>query len=232
MRFGDDADALTRFFGEFNFVLGGVGFLLQVLLTGRALRLFGVVAVILVLPIALAIGSAVTVLAPVFLVVLLVNAADQSLRFTVDKTAYALLYLPLPPGERPAIKHALDILASGVLLGLATGGFLLWPGAGLDLRGTRSHHVRGSPVLDCRGLAAAPCVCRHDWRQHPPLSQRRRAADRLGRAGRSQGGRRVAVEQRRSGRQGGARVVDEAEGAVPVPGTSRAAQSLGARHQA
>ncbi|HVL67719.1 MAG TPA: Npt1/Npt2 family nucleotide transporter [Vicinamibacterales bacterium] len=142
-RFGDDADALTRFFGEFNFTLGSLAFVLQLLLTARVLRLFGVGAVILLLPAALALGSALTVLLPVFLAVLLTNAADQSLRFSLDKAAYELLYLPLPPGERPAIKNALDIIANragdavgGVLLGIMTGGFLMLPGAGFGLRGT------------------------------------------------------------------------------------------------
>ena len=141
-RFGDDVDALTRFFGEFNFILGAVGFVLQLLLTAKALRVFGVGSVILILPVALAFGSALTVLFPVFLAVLLTNAADQSLRFSADKAAYELLYLPLPPGLRTGVKNTLDILANrvgdaagGVLLGLATGGFLL-PGAGLGIRGT------------------------------------------------------------------------------------------------
>jgi len=142
-RFGDDADALTRFFGEFNFILGVIGFLLQLLLTAKALRAFGVGAVILLLPITLAFSSALTVLLPVFVAVLLTNAADQSLRFSVDKAAYELLYLPLPPDERPALKNAIDIMANrtgdaagGVVLGLVTGGFFMVPGAGFGLRGT------------------------------------------------------------------------------------------------
>ena len=37
-RFGGDADALTAFFGTFNFALGVVSFLLQLLVAGPALR--------------------------------------------------------------------------------------------------------------------------------------------------------------------------------------------------
>ena len=142
-RFGADADALTRFFGQFNVTVGGLGLVLQLLLTSTVLRVFGVGAVLLLLPITLAFGSAFTVLVPVFLTVLLTNAADQSLRFSVDKAAYELLYLPLPPEDRPAIKHVLDVMANrvgdavgGIALGLLTGGFLTLPGAGYGLRGT------------------------------------------------------------------------------------------------
>ena len=142
-RFGGDADALTRFFGTFNYILGAVGFTLQVLATGALLRTFGVASVVLLLPLALAFGSALTVLFPVFLAVLLTNAADYSLRFSVDKAGYELLYLPIPPTERQGIKNALDLIvnrvadaAGGILLGLATGGFLMLPGAGFMVAGT------------------------------------------------------------------------------------------------
>jgi HEAT repeat protein len=141
--FGADADAMTRFFGTFNFVMGAAGLLLQLLLTSTLLRRFGVGSVILVLPLTLAFGSAMTVAFPLFLVVLLTNAGDQALRFSMDKAAYELLYLPIPPRQRKAVKNALDIVtnriadaAGGVLLGLATGGFLMLPGAGFGIRGT------------------------------------------------------------------------------------------------
>ncbi len=141
--FGANADAMTQFFGTFNFIVGATGLLLQLLLTSTLLRRFGVGSVILVLPLILATGSAVTVLFPVFLAVLLTNAGDQALRFSMDKAAYELLYLPIPPRQRTAVKNALDIVTNriadavgGVLLGLATGGFLMLPGAHFDIRGT------------------------------------------------------------------------------------------------
>ena len=141
--FGGDADAITRFFGTFNFIIGGTGFLLQVLLTGTLLRRLGVTAVVMVLPLALAFGSALIFVFPVFVAVLLTNATDQGLRFSLDKAAYELLYLPIAPGQRQSIKNALDIIGNriadalgGVLLGLATGGFLMLPGAGFGIRGT------------------------------------------------------------------------------------------------
>ena len=59
-----DADALVRFFGTFNFVLGVVSFVLQLALVGPALRRFGLGVTILVLPVALATDSVAILLAP------------------------------------------------------------------------------------------------------------------------------------------------------------------------
>jgi AAA family ATP:ADP antiporter len=141
-RFGADADALTEFFGMFNVTLGAFSFLVQILVTGRLLRTFGVGATILVLPLALGVGNALIVLVPSFLTVLLTNACDQGLRFSVDKATHELLYLPIASGMRTRVKNAIEIVVGGaadavgaVALGLVTMGFFMLPGLGLDLRG-------------------------------------------------------------------------------------------------
>jgi AAA family ATP:ADP antiporter len=141
-RFGDDLDGFTAFFGTFNFLMGAVSFSVQVLLTGRLLRAYGVTAAILALPLALATGNLLIALVPVFWPVLITNAFDQGLRFSVDKSAYELLYLPISPGRRIHVKNAIDIVMTrfadafgGVLLGLFTQGFLMLPGLHLGVRG-------------------------------------------------------------------------------------------------
>jgi ATP:ADP antiporter, AAA family len=142
-RFQGNADALTRFFGTFNLALGSVSFLLQLLVTGPALRRFGIGMTVLVLPLSLGFGTTLILLAPGLLSVLLTGAFDQGFRFSVDKASYELLYLPIPPAQRVQLKNAIDIVVNRVgdgcgalLLGLATQGFALLPGLGLGLRGT------------------------------------------------------------------------------------------------
>ncbi len=142
-RFHDDADTLTRFFGTFNFALGLVSFVLQLALVGPALRKFGLAVTILVLPVALGTGTFLILLLQTFWAVLLTNALDQSLRFSIDKASYELLYLPLAPAQRGPLKAAIDIVISrvadsvgAVLLGLATQGFIMINGLRLALRGT------------------------------------------------------------------------------------------------
>ena len=138
-----DADALTQFFGTFNFTLGAASFALQLLVTGPALRRFGIAVTVLILPLSLGLGTSVIWLLPGFGSVLLTNAFDQGFRFSVDKASYELLYLPIPPAQRVAVKNAIDIIfnrmadgCGALLLGLATGGFMWIPGLGLGLQGT------------------------------------------------------------------------------------------------
>ena len=146
VRLAGDQDRLTRFFGSFNFWLGAAAFLIQLFLTGPALRRFGVAFTILILPLSLGFGSLLTLAFPVLLAVMLTNAFDQSLRFSIDKATFELLYLPLPSNVKASVKGVIDLLVNrvgdgvgGLLLGLATQGFsfyfLTLPGAGLGLRG-------------------------------------------------------------------------------------------------
>ena len=141
-RFGGNADALTAFFGIFNVTLGVFSFLVQIFVTGRLLRTFGLGVTILVLPVSLGFGSLLILLMPVFWTVLLTNACDQGFRFSLAKASHELLYLPIAPADRVRVKHAIEIVFSGVAdaagaicLGLATLGFLILPGLDLDLRG-------------------------------------------------------------------------------------------------
>jgi ATP:ADP antiporter, AAA family len=146
LRFADDPDSLTRFFGTFNFTMGIVALLVQLFLTGPALRQFGLGLTILVLPIALGVGSAAILLFPVLWAVLLTNALDQGLRFSVDKATFELLYLPIPSNVKLHVKGMIDLLVNrlgdgvgGFTLGLLTQGFNLvfvnLPGIGLGLQG-------------------------------------------------------------------------------------------------
>jgi ATP:ADP antiporter, AAA family len=141
-RFGGDRDLLTSFFGSFNLWLGLAAFAIQLFATGPALRTFGVGVTILVLPVLLGLGQLLTVVAPALPAVLLTNAFDQGFRFSLDKATFELLYLPLPSRVRVGVKSVIDVLINrigdglgGLLLGLATSGFLMVPGLGLGLRG-------------------------------------------------------------------------------------------------
>jgi AAA family ATP:ADP antiporter len=141
-RFAADADKLTQFYGTFSFYTGIAALLIQVLLTGTVLQRFGLAVTILALPVALGAGSLLILLVPGFWSVLVTNAADQGLRFSVDKSTYELLFLPLPPENKWNVKVTIDTVINrladgvgGLALGLATQGFLALPGANLNLRG-------------------------------------------------------------------------------------------------
>jgi ATP:ADP antiporter, AAA family len=142
-RFGGDADRLTRFFSSFNIYTGAAAFAIQLFATGPVLRRLGLTVAILMLPFALAGGSALILIVPGFWAVLLTAGLDQGLRFSVDKASYELLYLPLTVRRRARLKAAIDMVvnrtadaAGAVLLGVATHGFLGLGGFGFGLRGT------------------------------------------------------------------------------------------------
>ena len=73
---------------------------------------------------------------------LVTNAFDQGLRFSVDKATHELLYLPIAAADRGRVKNAIEIVVSGIaeLLVLSAWGWRRWdssscPACGLDLRG-------------------------------------------------------------------------------------------------
>ncbi len=148
VRYQASADALTRFYGTFSLGIGVATFLLQLLVTGPALRRFGVAVTIMALPIALGAGSVLILAVPIFWSVIVTSGLDQGLRFSIDKATYELLYLPMPQTLRVPLKNTIDIVFSrvadgvgAVLLGLATQGFAMLPGLGLGLRGTAAINV-------------------------------------------------------------------------------------------
>jgi ATP:ADP antiporter, AAA family len=149
-RFAGDADRLTEFFGTFNFYMGLLAFGVQVLLTGPMLRHLGIVFTILFLPISLAAGSTLILLFPMLWAVILTNGFDQALRFSVDKSTFELLYLPIPQRVKGAVKGTIDLVVNrsadalgGLLLGIATQGFLLIPGWGFGMRGVAAMALVG-----------------------------------------------------------------------------------------
>ncbi|MGH9313025.1 MAG: Npt1/Npt2 family nucleotide transporter, partial [Vicinamibacterales bacterium] len=142
-RFGADADRLTAFFSAFNSYLGVVAFAIQLLVTGPALRRFGLSSTILVLPTLIAIAVAVIIGVPAFWPVVVASAFDQGLRFSLDKASFELLYLPVPGALRANVKSTIDIIvnrtadaAGAIALGVVTEGFMGLGGLGLGLRGT------------------------------------------------------------------------------------------------
>jgi AAA family ATP:ADP antiporter len=141
--FNSEATALTRFNGTFTLALGTVSFLVQLFATSQALRRFGLAVTILALPVSLGLGTLLIALAPAFWSVILTNAFDQGLRFSVDRPTYELLYLPIAPQDRLPFKSTIDIIGTRVAdavgavgYGMLTVGFLVLPGIGFDLRGT------------------------------------------------------------------------------------------------
>lgn len=108
-RYGADKVSLAVFFGRFNGYLGLAAFVLQMFVTGRLMRSFGIRATLLVLPVVFLAGTFALLLAPILLTACLLKGSHLLLRFSLDKSSTELLYLPVvPPGIKSQIKSFID----------------------------------------------------------------------------------------------------------------------------
>jgi ATP:ADP antiporter, AAA family len=128
-----DKDGLTAFFGSFTFYTGLLSLVLQWVLTSRLLRRFGLGVALSVVPVALALGSVGLLVSGSLAAAILLRGSDQVLRYSIDRPAAELLYLPLPAEQTLQVKSFIDTvvwrlgdgLSGLVILLLAT--TLQWP---------------------------------------------------------------------------------------------------------
>lgn len=118
-----DTNALTAFFGRFNFWAGIACLVLQLVLTSRFLRRFGLGPALLVVPL-IVFGSEMAVLAVGTLsAAILLKGGDSVVRYSLDKSSVELLYLPIAPEVKLQAKSAIDTVIWRLGDGLA--GFTL-----------------------------------------------------------------------------------------------------------
>jgi AAA family ATP:ADP antiporter len=114
-----DRDQLAVFFGTFNFYAGLLGFVLQLLVTSRLLRRFGLGFALFVVPLALTMGSAFFLVAGTLAAVVMLRGSDQVLRYSIDRPTVELLYLPVPPHQTFQVKSFIDTIVWRLGDGLA-----------------------------------------------------------------------------------------------------------------
>lgn len=113
-------DARTAFFGDFFFYLGLLSLALQLLLSSRILRKFGVGVAILVLPIGLFVGAAAIFAWPRLIwSAVLVKISDGSFRYSINKSGFELLYLPIPSAIKSRVKGLMDVVGDRIARGIA-----------------------------------------------------------------------------------------------------------------
>ncbi len=116
-------DALASFFGTFEFVASVGCLVVGILLTAGILRRSGLRTVLFVLPLGLLLGSVGLLLSGALLVRLLPRAIDRILRYSLDRPAVELLYLPVPLDLKLTAKSFIDTVVWRAGDGL--GGLLL-----------------------------------------------------------------------------------------------------------
>jgi len=101
-------DALAAFFGDFNFYAGILSLAFQLLVTPRFLRKFGIGVSLFALPVTVLLGSAGVLGFGTLTAVVVLKAFDQVQRYSLDKSAVELLYLPLSARIKIQVKWFID----------------------------------------------------------------------------------------------------------------------------
>src|SRR6202521_4020916 len=101
-------DALAGFFGDFNFYAGILSLAFQLLVTPRFLRRFGIGAALFALPATVFLGSAGVLAFGTLGSVVVLKGFDQVQRYSLDKSAAELLYLPLSARIKIQVKWFID----------------------------------------------------------------------------------------------------------------------------
>lgn len=95
---------LASFFGHFYAFTGAATLLVQFFLTSAILTRFGLLAGLLTLPAFLSLGSLAVLIRPVLASATIGKFADQTLKFTLNNSAWELLWLPVPSRKRKAVR--------------------------------------------------------------------------------------------------------------------------------
>jgi len=125
-------DDLAGFFARIYFALNVLSLLVQVVLVRLTVRWLTVTGALAVLPVLLVVGGAFFAVGSGITAALALKTADGALRHSLHRTAIELLYVPMAPRARAAVKTFADVvgqrggqaLASLALLGLLAAGVL------------------------------------------------------------------------------------------------------------
>lgn len=107
--FGGDGAGMIGFLAQLRLVAGLAGALLQLFAAGWLMERFGVLAALLLLPAAVGLGSgAILATGGALWAVAVPRAADIALKYSVNDSAFNLLYLPLAADLRGRAKALID----------------------------------------------------------------------------------------------------------------------------
>ncbi|HYN03253.1 MAG TPA: hypothetical protein VE359_12465 [Vicinamibacteria bacterium] len=130
-RFAPGASLLGAF-GAFHGVMSVVGLLLQTTVSRTALRHLGIAGTVALRPALTAVSSILGATLPGFATATFARGAHESLTNSLFRSAYELLYTPVPEAEKRRVKALVDVSVDkvGTFLGsgLAALAFVLAPG--------------------------------------------------------------------------------------------------------
>jgi ATP:ADP antiporter, AAA family len=114
-----DAAEMTAFFGSFFALVGFCQIIIRLFVVGNLLSRFGVLAGLILLPVGLAFSSVAVLLNPMLIPAVILKAVDQVLRYTLNETSMELLWVPISPQRKLAVKPIINGTIPTVLQGVA-----------------------------------------------------------------------------------------------------------------
>jgi len=101
-------EKLASFFGTFYSITGFVSLFTQFLLTRWILARFGILSAIRILPSGLGIGALAILFNPSLLSALIARVSEQITKFTLNRTSFDLLWVPVSPDQKQRKKLFID----------------------------------------------------------------------------------------------------------------------------
>lgn len=136
-----DKESLTAFFASFYGYLSLAGLFFQAVLSYRFLKWLGVGGSIMFLPAGLLIGTVGMLIAPGLVAGVMLRGVDGAFKYSIDKTARELLFLPIPAEVKKRTKIFIDMFVDRWSRGLA-GVILLGMLALLDVEANPLYAMR------------------------------------------------------------------------------------------
>ncbi len=124
-------ERLASFFGAFYSVTGFIALFTQIILTRWILTRFGILSAMRILPTGLGIGAIAILFNPSFLSAMIGRVSEQVTKFSLNKTSFDLLWVPVSPDQKQRKKLFIDDTIKTGMQGL-TGIFIyalvrVWP---------------------------------------------------------------------------------------------------------
>jgi AAA family ATP:ADP antiporter len=116
-------DELTAFFGFWLSNLSIASLVIQLFVTSRVLKTFGVGASLFFLPLGILLGAVTILIAPVLWAAVLIRVSDGAFKQSINKAGLELLNLPIPKAIKDQTKAFIDVFVDSFATGL--GGVLL-----------------------------------------------------------------------------------------------------------
>ena len=116
-------DNLTAFFGFWMSTLNIVSLAIQLFLTSRILKFFGVATSLFFMPVGLFLGAVIILVNPALWSAILIKMSDGSFKHSINKAGSELLFMPIPAEIKARVKAFIDVFIKNLSKGI--GGILL-----------------------------------------------------------------------------------------------------------